>query len=77
MGRSGRAEQDPIGKSRHAESVIRRVEQRDQHIEFRDRQIVVPTQFDVEALEYRSVQHHQRPPRLPLIGIEEFVFLGS
>ena len=33
-------------------------------------------QLGIEALQHRAVQHHQRAPRLPLLGVEELV-LGS
>jgi hypothetical protein len=40
MSRTSGAEQHSIGEVRHAKSLIRRVEQRDQHIELSDRQTV-------------------------------------
>jgi len=73
MSRPGRAEQHSIGKGRHAQSMIGRVEQGDEHIELSDRQIVVATQFGIEALEHRTVHHHEGAPRLPLVGVEELV----
>jgi hypothetical protein len=38
---------------------------------------VVAAQFDIEALEHRTVQHHQRAPRLPLLGLKELVVFRS
>ena len=53
------------------------VEQSYQHVELSDRQTVVAAQLDIEALQDRTVQKHQRAPRLPLVRGEELVLPGS
>ena len=77
MSRTGRAEQHSIGEGCHAEPLVGRVEQSYQHVELSDPQTVVAAQLGVEALQNRTVQHHQRAPRLPLVRVEELVLPGS
>lgn len=53
------------------------VEQSYQHVELSDRQTVLAAQLGVEALQDRTVQQHQRAPRLPLVRGKELVLPGS
>jgi hypothetical protein len=73
MRRTSRAQEYAISKVRHAESAVRGIEQRDQHVELRDRESMDTAETGIEVLEHQAVEQHQRTPCLPFFRLEELV----